>query len=136
VTLHWSWGLGTAILLSYVIWLNGQGYRLGWALGAVVQLVNMSFGVAYGQWTFAFLIFPALMFVSNWLDHPHQVLLRMGKRAPCGDTFRAVVCDRPAEHDGMHTGATHGTTACWGNEGQGVRYFNPHEYRLTHERYE
>lgn len=68
---HWSWGLSTALLLAGVIWLNGQRIRAGWLLGALVQLVNMTFGwLIYGQWTFVFLSIPAVMFLWNWWHHP------------------------------------------------------------------
>lgn len=67
---HWSWGLTTAVLLAIVIWLNGHHIRAGWLLGAVVQLVNVGFGwLVYGQWTFLFLLIPAVMFVHNWMRH-------------------------------------------------------------------
>lgn len=58
------------MLLAIVIWLNGHHIRAGWLLGAVVQLVNVGFGwLVYGQWTFLFLLIPAVMFVHNWMRH-------------------------------------------------------------------
>jgi hypothetical protein len=79
VTLHWSWGLSTALVLTLVIYLNGRQIRAGWLLGASVQIVNMAFGLAYGQWTFAFLAIPAVMFLANWWHHPRRVKPRLLK---------------------------------------------------------
>jgi hypothetical protein len=74
VTVHWAWGLTTATLLAVVIHLNGRGIRLGWLLGALVQLVNMGFGwIMYHQWTFGFLAIPAALFLINWWKHPQRV---------------------------------------------------------------
>lgn len=70
--IHWSWGLSTALILSLVIYLNGKQKRVGWLLGALVQFINMAFGLAYGQWTFAFLAIPATAFVVNWFLHPRR----------------------------------------------------------------
>jgi hypothetical protein len=72
-TLHWSWGLSTALILTLVIWLNAHQVRAGWLLGAAVQLINCAFGLAYGQWTFAFLLAPAGMFVFIYFRHPRYV---------------------------------------------------------------
>lgn len=68
ITVHWSWGLSTAVILTLVIWMNGHQVRAGWLLGATVQIINMSFGLAYGQWTFTFLALPAAMFVFIYFD--------------------------------------------------------------------
>lgn len=73
MSLHWSWGLSTALLLTLVIWLNGRQVRAGWLIGASVQFINMGFGLAYGQWTFSFLALPATMFLINWWRHPRRV---------------------------------------------------------------
>lgn len=102
--LHWSWGLSTALILALVIWLNGQRIRAGWLLGAAVQLVNMTFGwLIYGQWTFAFLAIPAVMFLINWWRHPSA---RSVKHPPaCTSTKRGMRCDRVRGHDGtFHVG--------------------------------
>lgn len=86
MTPHWSWGLSTALLLSWVIWLNGQRIRAGWLLGALVQLVNMTFGwLIYRQWTFAFLAIPAAMFLWNWWRHP---IHKSRRRTPRGSHGR------------------------------------------------
>lgn len=67
MSIHWSWGLSTALILTLVIYLNGRRVRAGWLLGAAVQLINMAFGYfVYGQDTFLFLAFPAGMFLANW----------------------------------------------------------------------
>lgn len=71
--IHWSWGLSTALLLTLSIYLSGCGVRMGWLLGATIQVINMSFGLAYGQWTFAFLALPAGMFVFIYFRHPLYV---------------------------------------------------------------
>jgi hypothetical protein len=74
VTPHWSWGLSTALVLTLVIFLNGRQVRVGWLLGAAVQLINLGFGYfVYGQSTFLFLAFPAAMFLVNWWKHPRRV---------------------------------------------------------------
>lgn len=71
---HWSWGLSTAVLLAIVIHLNGRGIRVGWLIGAAVQLVNVTFGwLIYGQPTFGFLAIPAVLFLVNWWQHPKRV---------------------------------------------------------------
>lgn len=73
MTPHWAWGLVTAVILTLVIWLNGQQIRAGWLLGATVQLINVTFGwLVYGQWTFAFLLLPAGMFLWNYWRTPRR----------------------------------------------------------------
>lgn len=74
MSVHWSWGLSTALVLTFVIFLNGRQIRAGWLLGATVQLINLGFGYfAYGQATFLFLALPAAMFLLNWWRHPKRV---------------------------------------------------------------
>lgn len=81
IQLHWSWGLSTALILTLVIWLNAHQVRAGWLLGATVQVINMAFGLAYGQWTFAFLAIPAAMFLFIWWRHPRPTEPRMERRS-------------------------------------------------------
>jgi hypothetical protein len=109
VSLHWSWGLSTALILALVIHLNGRGVRAGWLLGASVQVINLVFGYfVYGQWTFLFLAIPAAMFAINWVKHPART--RRGAvrvpdpRRPCASTLNQFECDREREHDGPHVG--------------------------------
>lgn len=70
MSLHWSWAFVTAILLTGTLYLNGRRIRVGWLLGGLVQLVNVGFGLAYGQATFLFLLLPTAMFAWNWWTHP------------------------------------------------------------------
>lgn len=109
MTVHWTWGLSTAVMLAIVIHLNGQGVRSGWLLGAAVQLVNLAFGwLVYGQWTFGFLAIPAALFLFNWWRHPARsaarVELASDMQISCGATKGGMTCDRAAGHDGLHVG--------------------------------
>lgn len=132
MTVHWTWGLTTAVLLAVVIHLNGRGIRLGWLLGALVQLVNMGFGWAvYHQWTFGFLAIPAALFMINWWRHPKRK--PQGCRAAtsqeiftCDSRKDDMHCDRVRDHSGLHVGfqlANDGKlniTQCWSDSFYGV----------------
>lgn len=101
-TLHWSWGLSTALILTLVIWLNANQIRAGWLLGAAVQFINMGFGLAYGQWTFAFLALPASMFVFIYFRRarpvkPQPLLLPEQERRSARARLRRHRLRRPAE---------------------------------------
>jgi hypothetical protein len=82
MTPHWAWGLSTAIILAFVIWLNSKQIRAGWLLGASVQFINMGFGWGvHGQWTFVFLGIPAGMFLWAWWNSKPQVQARPGRHS-------------------------------------------------------
>jgi len=99
MTLHWSWGLGTACLLAVVIWLNGHHKRSGWLLGAAVQAVNIAYGWGVsGSWQFVFLTIPAGMFLWNWWQHPKRELARRRAAAMLVDvhgTDQVILMTRP-----------------------------------------
>lgn len=105
MNLHWSWGLSTALILALVIHLNGKGVRVGWLLGALVQLINLGFGyLVHGQWTFLFLVAPAAMFLVNWWKHPAR--RRAAPLPQCMSVRQDNVCDRVLDHEGPHVGFT------------------------------
>jgi hypothetical protein len=70
--IHWAWGLTQAVMVTAVIWMNGRGWRSGWAVGVLVQLFWVAFGITYGAPTFWFSLIPAAAFAYNWWQHPKR----------------------------------------------------------------
>lgn len=74
----WVWGAVNAATITTVIWMNGRGWRAGWAVGCAAQLWLVAFGLlGPGPWTFAFSTGPAVMFAVNWWLHPRRVARRV-----------------------------------------------------------
>jgi hypothetical protein len=59
-------------MVTAVIWMNGHGWRAGWAMGVLVQLFWVAFGITYGAPTFWFSLIPAAAFAYNWWQHPKR----------------------------------------------------------------
>lgn len=128
MTVHWAWGLSTALLLTIVIWLNGHGIRAGWMLGFTVQIINLAFGwLIYHQWTFLFLLAPALMFLGNWANHPRRQAAPLA-RCENVDDGSGIRCERIEHIDGTHVGHISadskgvGILRLWGRIGQAANF--------------
>jgi len=85
----WYWGLVNALLVTFVIWANGKGYRWGWLAGAGAQAWIIAFGLIHGSWPFVFSAIPLMMFARNY--HRHDVRLQQLRASHYADFTHSTI---------------------------------------------